>query len=87
MRGRNAAGPILRCDSINDAWQSAIKIFVLRMLPHGPFGPTKKGGTMKLIASIATDRTFKAISMLSCFGLAVSLGFMAYGMDLNAVWF
>ena len=87
MRGRNAAGPVLHCDSINDAWQSAIKIFVLRMLPHGPFGPTKKGGTMKLIASIATDRSFKAISMLSCFGLAVSLGLMAYGMDLNAVWF
>jgi hypothetical protein len=42
---------------------------------------------MKLIASIATDRTFRAISMLSCFGLAVSFGFMAYGMDLNAVWF
>jgi hypothetical protein len=87
MPGRNVAGTVLRCDSINDAWQSGIKIFVLRMLPHGPFGPTKKGGTMKLIASIATDRSFKAISMLSCFGLAVSLGFMAYGMDLNAVWF
>jgi hypothetical protein len=42
---------------------------------------------MKLIASIATDRSFKAISMLSCVGLAVSLGFMAYGMDLNTVWF
>jgi hypothetical protein len=25
--------------------------------------------------------------MLSCFGLTVSFGFMAYGMDLNAVWF
>ena len=42
---------------------------------------------MKLIASIATDRSFKAISMFSCFGLAVSFVFMAYGMDLNAVWF
>ena len=42
---------------------------------------------MKLIASIATDRSFKTISMLSCFGLAVSFACMAYGMDLNAVWF
>ena len=41
---------------------------------------------MKLIASIATDRSFKAIAMLSCFGLVVSLGLMACGMDLNAVW-
>ena len=46
----------------------------------------QKGGTMKLIASIATDRSFKAISMLSSLGLAVSFGLMAYGMDLNAVW-
>jgi hypothetical protein len=42
---------------------------------------------MKLITSIATDRSFKAISMLSGFGLAVSFGLMACGMDLNAVWF
>ena len=87
MPCRIAAGAVLRCDSINDAWQSAIKIFVLRMLPHGPFGPEKKGGTMKLLASIATDRSFKAISMLSCFGLMLSVGLMAYGMDLNSVWF
>jgi hypothetical protein len=58
------------------------------MLPYGPFwGREKPAGTMKLIASIATDRSFKAISMLSCFGLMLSVGFMAYGMDLNAVWF
>jgi hypothetical protein len=42
---------------------------------------------MQLIASIATDRSFKAISILSCLGLMVSFGFMACGMDLNAVWF
>jgi hypothetical protein len=41
---------------------------------------------MKFIASIATDRCFKTISMLSCLGLAVSFGFMACGVDLNAVW-
>ena len=41
---------------------------------------------MKLLASIATDRSFKAISMLSCLGLAASFGMMACGMDLNAVW-
>ena len=42
---------------------------------------------MKLIASIAADRSFKAVSTLSCFGLALSFGMMACGMDLNAVWF
>ena len=41
---------------------------------------------MKTIASIATDRTFKAISALSCFGLALSFGMMAFGMDLNTAW-
>jgi hypothetical protein len=55
--------------------------------PTRPVWADKKGGTMKLIASIATDRSFKTISMLSCFGLAVSLACMAYGMDLNTVWF
>ena len=40
-----------------------------------------------MIASIATDRSFKTISMFSCLGLALSFGFMACGMDLNAVWF
>ena len=42
---------------------------------------------MKLIASIATDRSFKAISMLSCLGLVLSFGFIASGMDLTVVWF
>jgi hypothetical protein len=41
---------------------------------------------MKLISSIATDRAFKAISALSCIGLTLSFGLMAYGMDLGAVW-
>ena len=41
---------------------------------------------MALIASIATDRSFKTISMLSCLGLIVSFGCLACGMDLNAVW-
>lgn len=39
-----------------------------------------------MIASITTDRSFKTISMLSCLGVAVSFGFMACGIDLNAVW-
>lgn len=39
-----------------------------------------------MIASITTDRSFKAISMLSCLGLAVSCGFIACGIDLSAVW-
>jgi hypothetical protein len=55
--------------------------------PTRPVWAEKKGVTMKLIASIATDRSFKAISMLSCFGLVVSIGLMACGMDLTAVWF
>jgi hypothetical protein len=41
---------------------------------------------MKTISEIATDRAFKTITMLSCFGLAVSFGLMAAGMDLNAAW-
>jgi hypothetical protein len=41
---------------------------------------------MQLIASIATDRSFKTISMLCCLGLALSFGSMACGMDLNTVW-
>jgi len=41
---------------------------------------------MKTISSIASDRAFKAITMLSCLGLAVSFGLMAAGMDLNAAW-
>jgi len=41
---------------------------------------------MKTISSIAADRSFKAMTTLSCFGLAVSFGLMAIGMDLNSVW-
>lgn len=41
---------------------------------------------MKLISSIAADRSFRVISMLSCAGLVLSLASMAYGMDLNAAW-
>lgn len=41
---------------------------------------------MKTISSIAADRSFMAITMLSCFGLAVSFCLMPYGMDLNSVW-
>lgn len=41
---------------------------------------------MKTISEIAADGAFKTITMLSCFGLAVSFGLMAAGMDLNAGW-
>lgn len=40
---------------------------------------------MKTISAIATDRTFKTITALSCFGLALSFGMMAAGIDLSAV--
>jgi hypothetical protein len=46
------------------------------------YGP-KKGGTMKTISMIAADRTFKAITALSCSGLALSFCLMAFGMDLS----
>ena len=38
---------------------------------------------MKTISLIAADRAFKAITMLSCSGLALSFCLMAYGMDLT----
>ena len=41
---------------------------------------------MKTISSIAADHSFKAITMMSCFGLVVSFCLMALGMDLNSVW-
>lgn len=41
---------------------------------------------MKTISSIAADQSFKAMSVLSCIGLAVSVCLMALGMDLNAAW-
>ena len=40
---------------------------------------------MKTISAIAADRTFKTIAALSCFGLALSFGMMAAGIDLSAV--
>jgi hypothetical protein len=38
---------------------------------------------MKTISMIAADRTFKAITALSCSGLALSFCLMAFGMDLS----
>jgi hypothetical protein len=42
---------------------------------------------MKTISSIVTDRAFKAITTMSGCGLALSFCIVAFGMDLNAVWF
>ena len=36
-----------------------------------------------MISMMASDRAFKAISALSCCGLALSLALMAFGMDLT----
>jgi hypothetical protein len=41
---------------------------------------------MKTISSIAADDTFKAMTMISCFGLVMTFCLMAFGMDLNSVW-
>jgi len=41
---------------------------------------------MKMISSVAADRTFRAISMFSGFGLALSFCLMAAGADLTATW-
>jgi hypothetical protein len=41
---------------------------------------------MKTISSIAADRTFKTMTMISCFGLVMSFCLMAFGVDLNSVW-
>jgi len=41
---------------------------------------------MKTISAIAADQSFKAVSLLSCFGLAVSVCMMVLGMDLNTGW-
>ena len=38
---------------------------------------------MKTISIMASDRAFKAISALSCSGLALSFALMAFGMDLT----
>ena len=36
---------------------------------------------MKMISMIANDHAFKATSAISCFGLVLSFGMMAFGMD------
>lgn len=41
---------------------------------------------MKTISAIAADQSFKAMSVLSCVGLAVSVAVMLLGMDLSAGW-
>jgi hypothetical protein len=41
---------------------------------------------MKTISWMATDRAFRAVTTISCFGLAVSFSMIAFGMDLNSVW-
>jgi len=38
---------------------------------------------MKTISMMASDRTFRAITALSCSGLALSFCLMAFGMDLT----
>ena len=38
---------------------------------------------MKTISITASDRAFKAITELSCSGLALSFVLMAFGMDLT----
>ena len=43
----------------------------------------KKGGSVKTISMMASDRAFKAITALSCSGLALSFVLMAFGMDLT----
>ena len=73
-----------RYDLINDPRKSRIKLFVLGMLPQGPRAG-RQGGNMKTISSIARDRAFKSIVMLSFFGLAVSFCMMAFGMDLSVL--
>jgi hypothetical protein len=70
---------------INDVRQAAIKSFPLNMALQCPFGHTTRG-PMKTISAIATDQSFKAMSVLSFVGLAVSIALMALGMDLNTGW-
>jgi hypothetical protein len=40
-------------------------------------------GTMKTISSIVADQSFKAISVLSCVGLVVSICLVALGIEVN----
>jgi hypothetical protein len=42
---------------------------------------------MKTISAIAADQSFKAMAVLSCVGLAVSVCMMAFGLDLNIIPF
>jgi hypothetical protein len=34
----------------------------------------------------STDQSLQAVSLLSCFGLAVSLGLVGFGFDLGSAW-
>jgi hypothetical protein len=38
---------------------------------------------MKTISMMTSDRAFKAVTALSCSGLALSFCLMAFGMDLS----
>jgi hypothetical protein len=38
---------------------------------------------MKSISSIVADQSFKAISVLSCVGLVVSICLVAHGIEVN----
>jgi hypothetical protein len=40
---------------------------------------------MKSISSIVADQSFKAISVLSCVGLVVSICLVALGIEVNIV--
>jgi len=70
---------------INDVRQAVIKSFAFKVALQCPFGHGKRG-PMKTISAIAADESFKAMSILSCIGLAVSIVLMALGMDLNTGW-
>jgi hypothetical protein len=76
--------PRLRLQLINDFGQSAVKLLGLGFRPSSPGSRDKnRGTTMKTISMIAADRAFKAISAMSCLGLAVSFSLMALGIDLG----
>lgn len=83
----------VRCDSINDASQSAINI--LRLEPPRPkyFRANKRGGPMTMISDVsmhlvpalrADDRSAKTIVLFCCVGLAASFCLMTFGIDLSA---
>ena len=40
---------------------------------------------MKTISMMASDRAFKAITVLSCSGLVLSFALVAFGVDLTAM--